>query len=153
MFLQLLHEVCLIRYGINTRELESTISLISRVLGIRVTFFDAEGRELKFQSLRKMTPYCIARRRDRKFEAGCFECDKKHLEAARASRKIQIYHCHDKLIEGIIPLYDNSDIYLGSIVFGQIRDSSIRRRGLTGKLARLYSKLPSFRYRASGRAS
>ena len=134
----------MIRFGINTRELESTISLIGRVLGIRVTFFDAEAEELKLHSLRKMTPYCMIRRREKEFEARCVECDKLHLEAARASRRIQIYHCHDKLIEGIIPLYDNSSIYLGSIVFGQIRDVRIQGKGLTKRLGRLYSQLPSY---------
>ena len=136
----------MIRFGINTKELESTISLISRVLGIRVTFFDAEGKELKFQSLRKMTPYCMVRRREKEFEARCFECDKLHLEAAKASRKGQIYHCHDKLIEGIIPLYDNSGIYLGSIFFGQIRDVRGHRKDLTARHGRLYSQLPSYSF-------
>lgn len=134
----------MIQFGINTNELESTISLIGRVLGIRVTFFDAEGEELKLQSLRKMTPYCMVRRREKEFEFRCVECDKLHLEAARISRKMQLYHCHDKLIEGIIPLYDSSGIYLGSIVFGQIRDVRIRRRDLNLQFDRLYSRLPSY---------
>lgn len=134
----------MIRFGINTRELESTISLIGRVLGIRITFFDAEAEELKLHSLRKMTPYCMVRRREKEFETRCIECDKLHLEEARFSRKMQIYHCHDKLIEGIIPLFDNSGIYLGSIVFGQIRDVRIQRKGLTKRLGGLYSRLPSY---------
>ncbi|MFZ2655954.1 MAG: helix-turn-helix domain-containing protein [Victivallales bacterium] len=134
----------MIRFGINTTELESTISLIGRVLGIRVTFFDAAGAELKLRSLRKMTRYCMVRRREKGFDARCFECDRIHLEAARASRKIQIYRCHDRLIEGIIPLYDKNGIYLGSIVFGQIRDVSLKRKDLAERLGRLYSQLPSY---------
>ncbi len=134
----------MIQFGINTRELESTISLISRVLGIRVTFFDSGGDELKFQTLREMTQYCTARRQDRGFNAGCIECDRRHLELAKASRKTQMYHCHDKLIEEIIPLYDYSNIYLGAIVFGQIRDSSVGRKDLRGKLKTLHISLPSY---------
>ena len=144
MYIPAFDEDGMIRFGINTKELESTISLIDRVLGIRVTFFDAEGEELKLQSLRKMTPYCMARRREKEFEAGCFECDKLHIEAAKASKKMQIYQCHDRLIEGIIPLYDSGGVYLGSIVFGQIRDERIRRKDLPAGLHRLYSQLPSY---------
>lgn len=134
----------MIRFGINTGELESTISLIGRVLGIRVTFFDAEGEELKLQSLRKMTPYCVDRRREKEFESRCIECDKLHLEEAKTSRKMQLYHCHDKLIEGIIPLYDSSGLYLGAIVFGQIRDVRLKRKELSGRFDTLYSQLPSY---------
>jgi AraC-like DNA-binding protein len=35
---------------------------------------------------------------------------------------VLIYHCHNGLIEGIVPLYDKRGIYLGAIVFGQLRD-------------------------------
>jgi AraC-like DNA-binding protein len=36
---------------------------------------------------------------------------------------VHVYHCHAGLLEGIVPLYDRHSIYLGSIVFGQLRDS------------------------------
>lgn len=134
----------MIRIGINTRELESTIALISKVLGIRVTFFDTEGEELDMPSLKQTTSYCSARRLESDFNAKCVECDNFHLQNARASRKIQIYSCHDKLLEGIIPLYDNSGIYLGSIFFGQVRDTCLLKKELPTKYSRLYSQLHSY---------
>ncbi len=136
----------MIRYGMNTKELDATISLISRLLGIRVTFFDADGRELEMKSLAKMTAYCEIRRRDKLFNARCVECDRVHLEKAKKSGETRIYHCHEALLEGIIPLCDIGGVYLGSIVFGQIRDKSVRRRNLPAKFARAYSLLPSFSY-------
>ncbi len=134
----------MIQFGINTRELESTISLISRVLGIRVTFFDADGEELKLQSLKIMTPYCTERRRATDFNGRCAKCDRKWLEFSRATKKMQVYHCHDKLIEGIIPLYGDGGIYLGAIMFGQIRDIGIRRKDMPTKFSKLYSTLPPY---------
>jgi len=134
----------MIRFGINTTELEATIALIGRLLGIRVTFFDADGDELPLASLREMTPYCDRRRRDPDFAARCRACDRQHLAAARRSGKTQVYRCHDGLTEGIVPLFDSGGVHLGAMVFGQIRDPARKPPALSAPLARLRARLPSF---------
>jgi AraC-like DNA-binding protein len=145
MYISAFHAgLSMIRFGINTKELEATIALIGRLLGIRVTFFDAEGEELPLASLRAMTPYCTLRRRDPAFDARCRACDRHHLAAARRFGKAQVYRCHDGLIEGIIPLFDGGGVHLGAMVFGQIRDASRKPGALPAKFARLRSRLPSF---------
>ena len=52
----------------------------------------------------------------------CTACDRFHLAEAKRLRDVHIYHCHAGLIEGMVPLYDRRNIYLGAIVFGQLRD-------------------------------
>jgi len=37
------------------------------------------------------------------------------------TKNVHVYHCNSGLLESIIPLYDKRKIYLGSIVFGQLR--------------------------------
>jgi AraC-like DNA-binding protein len=63
---------------------------------------------------------------------------------AKISRDVHIYYCHSGLLEGIVPLYDNRNIYLGAIVFGQLRD---RKQGapplLRGKARQLFLRLPT----------
>ncbi len=103
-------------------DLRQVMALLSRTLNIVVTFFDVQERELEDLNVRGMSDLCRCRRLDRDFDNACRDCDHQHLEVAKQAREIQIYHCHGGLVEGIVPLYDRTDLYLGAIVFGQLRD-------------------------------
>ncbi len=135
----------MLRYAIKTMELESTFSLLNRVLGVRITFFDADEKELPLESLKEMSPYCSEKRKNPEFNERCKLCDRQNIKRIKNQKAIQVYHCHHGLLEGIIPLYDKQDIYLGSIVFGQIRDVDRKMGGkLDARLARLLGQLPAY---------
>ena len=110
------------RYVMASGELDAIMNLLYRLLDIRITFFDLQARELSGFHIKAMSAYCAARRRNRAFQQRCITCDRVHLEEAKRIRDVLIYHCHNGLIEGIVPLYDKRGIYLGAIVFGQLRD-------------------------------
>jgi AraC-like DNA-binding protein len=110
------------RYEVAPRELDAIMSLLYRLLDVRITFFDMQARELGTLHIKGMSAYCAQRRRNRGFDQRCVACDRGHLEEAKRTRDVLIYHCHNGLIEGSVPLYDKHGIYLGAIVFGQLRD-------------------------------
>lgn len=126
------------------QELNAIMGLLYRLLDVRITFFDMQERELATFDIKAMSPYCAARRRRRTFNEQCMACDRTHLQEATRTRDVLIYHCHEGLIEGIVPLYDKRGVYLGAIVFGQLRDP--RRpapTGSDGDQRRLYRQLRS----------
>jgi AraC-like DNA-binding protein len=134
----------MIPYAIATREMDQVMSRLHRLFDIRITFFDMQAYELEVFHVKPMSPFCAALRRQRKPAAQCVQCDATHLAEAKRLRDVHIYHCHTGLLEGIVPLYDRRGIYLGAIVFGQLRDPL---RSPDPKwppaLKQLYRKLPS----------
>ena len=96
---------------------------LHRVLKVRITFFDMQGGEWSELSPGELSPYCSLRRQDAPFNQKCMDCDQHHLQESKGKSKLSVYHCHNGLIEGIVPLYDQDKAYLGYIVFGQIHDS------------------------------
>jgi YesN/AraC family two-component response regulator len=82
--------------------------------------------ELDYFDIKQMSPFChYYRTSNPDFESKCIECDRKHLLTSKRTGNVHVYHCHSGLLEGIIPLYDRHKIYLGAIVFGQLRDRDV----------------------------
>jgi AraC-like DNA-binding protein/ligand-binding sensor protein len=134
-----------LRYVVTTDELNRVMEHLYRILDIRITFFDMQGCEKEYFDMKEMSAYCARRRRDPEFHTRCVACDGEHLDMAKERRDVLIYHCHSGLLEGIVPLYNARNVYLGSIVFGQLRDA--RRRAPAGMSAahrKLYRKLPRY---------
>jgi len=132
-------------YAIATREMDQIMSRLHRLFDIRITFFDMQEHELEYFHVKPMSPFCTAFRREKENAARCVRCDKTHLAAAKRSRDVLIYHCHCCLIEGIVPLYDRHGIYLGAIVFGQLRDPAQTPHGTWSRsLKRLHGMLPPY---------
>ncbi|MHC4872825.1 MAG: PocR ligand-binding domain-containing protein [Planctomycetota bacterium] len=129
---------------IQTRDFKKIISLLNRLLDIRITFFDIEEAEHDYDEFNDMTPLCRYYRKDPANNKKCVECDSKHLTAAKKTRGIHIYHCHRGLLEGIITLYDKHQIYVGAIVFGQLRDKNVKFKSKDKKELELYSRLKSY---------
>ncbi|MFA5689768.1 MAG: PocR ligand-binding domain-containing protein [Kiritimatiellales bacterium] len=135
----------MLQYAIAAKEMDQIMSRLHRLFNIRITFFDMREHELEYFHVKPMSPFCTAFRRNKKRAQRCIECDREHLKEAKRLRDVHIYHCHCGLIEGIIPLYDRRNIYLGAIVFGQLRD--LQRKSYTGwppAFKQLYRKLPVF---------
>ncbi len=112
----------MLNYAIQTGKMNEIMELLFRVLNVRITFFDLQQSEVDHFNIKKMSPYCRNCRKDEAFNARCVNCDTEHLTQAKKLGSVHIYHCHAGLLEGIVPLYDRNGIYLGSIVFGQLRD-------------------------------
>ena len=110
-------------YFINTNEMNRIFELLNGVLKIRITFFDLQSNEVNALNIQESSAFCHKMRRNKDFNLLCEECDRKNLELCKLKRDVHVYHCHAGLLEGMVPLYKYNDIYLGAIVFGQVRDS------------------------------
>ena len=135
----------MLQYVIATQEMDQIMSRLHRLFDIRITFFDMQGHELEDFHVKPMSAFCQAFRRSKARSALCSECDRVHLEEAKRLADVHIYHCHSGLIEGIVPLYNRRGIYLGSIVFGQLRDRPQEvGTDWSPTLKRLYEQLPTY---------
>jgi AraC-like DNA-binding protein len=129
-------------FAIETDELDRVVSLASKVLDIRITFFDADLRELRHFHIKPMSGFCSALRRSKEMNARCEMCDREHIHAARETGRTAVYRCHAGLYEAVVPLHDTHRQFLGAIVFGQLR--AVRGRppkGLSAGLRRRWERL------------
>ena len=114
-------------------QLVELLGLLSRQLNIRLTFFDCAGNEHTSETGRPHSDFCLRHRReDPGFDARCVRCDQEHLAEARRTRREVIYCCHAGLLDGVVPLYSRRGLYLGGLVFGQVRreESSLPAEGM-----------------------
>jgi AraC-like DNA-binding protein len=134
----------MLRYVIETAALNEMLARLHRLFDIRITFFDLEGRELDYFDIKEMSPFCRRLRRSVARDRDCVACDRTNLEIAKGQRGMHLYRCHVGLMEGIVPLYDRRGIYLGAVVFGQLRPTGARPpASCSGRLAELYRALPA----------
>ncbi|HOX05173.1 MAG TPA: PocR ligand-binding domain-containing protein [Planctomycetota bacterium] len=132
-----------LRYIVEAAKLNEMLALLHRLFDLRITFFDMEAQELDYFDIKPMTPFCRRLRSSPERERACVTCDREHLEVAKGARKAHLYRCHVGLLEGIIPLYDGRGIYLGAVVFGQLRAPEGKPPAGCGRtLAGLYRRLP-----------
>jgi AraC-like DNA-binding protein/ligand-binding sensor protein len=132
-----------VQYAIATSEMNQIMSRLHRLFDFRVTFFDMQENELQYFDMKPLSPFCAALRKNPQMNERCCNCDRHHLAFAKRDRDVHIYHCHSNLIEGIVPLYDRRNIYLGSIVFGQLRDENHEEDGgWSAALKARYHSLP-----------
>jgi len=135
----------MIKYAIATQEMDQLMSRLHRLFDIRITFFDMQGRELEYFHVKPMSPFCRALRKNPAIDAQCNACDRFHLAEAKRLRDVHVYRCHSGLIEGIVPLYDRRNIYLGAVVFGQLRDQAHSPdEKWSAALTRHYNELPVY---------
>jgi AraC-like DNA-binding protein len=110
-----------------------------------MTFFDVQEHELDYFHVKPMAPFCALLRRRKEWAKACVRCDELHLEEAKRLRDVHIYHCHSGLIEGVVPLYNRTGVYLGAMVFGQVRDPAVDPRpGWSSALRQRYEELPAY---------
>jgi AraC-like DNA-binding protein len=133
------------KYDIESKELDNIMTLLRRIFDIRITFFDLREREIPYFHIKDMTPYCKTRRRDPEFHARCVKCDTGNLVIAKKTKAVHIYRCHDGLLEGILPLHNKQNNYLGAIVFGQLRELGAPvPAGIPAGFRELYRSIPEF---------
>ena len=110
----------MLNYTIRTDEMSHIMGLLSQVLDIPITFFDANDTEIDTLHFKEMSPFCRESRKEPAFFARCRRCDREHLGIAKRQRSVHIYRCHAGLLETIVPLEDRHGAYLGAIVCGQL---------------------------------
>lgn len=137
----------MLKYAIQTGKMNEVMELLFRVLDLRITFFDLQECEVDGFNIKEMSQFCRHFRRSAEFNTLCIKCDQEHLRTAKKTGNVHIYHCHAGLLEGIVPLYDRHRIYLGAIVFGQLRD----REKSYGKKSAAEKKFFSFSRESSHR--
>ncbi len=131
----------MLKYVVQTEKMNQVMNLLFRVLDIRITFFDLKESELDYFDIKQMSPFChYYRTTDPAFECECIKCDRKNLLIAKRTGNVHAYHCHSGLLEGIVPLYDKRKIYLGAIVFGQLRDKDKEYKYSSEKKRKLLEK-------------
>ncbi len=135
----------MIRTAIETKEMDQLMGRLHRLFDIRITFFDMQEHELGALPVKPMSSFCTALRRRKAQDLLCVACDHEHLGKAKQLQDVHIYHCHSGLIEGMVPLYDRRGIYLGAIVFGQLRDPQRKPdSSWNATLKKRYSQLPEY---------
>lgn len=131
------------RLSIQTQELNDVLHHLFRALDVRITLFDADDRELDLFDIKPMAPYCRMQRKELSFRKACTRCDAMHLSKARSDRRPHLYQCHSGLLEGVVPLRSGEGIYLGSVLFGQMRlEGTSPPPGMKRTLLKHYRMLP-----------
>jgi AraC-like DNA-binding protein len=126
------------KYAIESTELDNVMKILYRVFDVRITFFDLQEHEIDDFQIKEMSAYCKNRRKDADFESKCIECDTANLILAKKKRNVHIYTCHEGLLEGIVPLYNDNENYLGAIVYGQLKEKG---SPIPGNLPPLFKSL------------
>ncbi len=130
-------------YTAQREKLNEILGLLWRLFSIRITFFDMREEELDGLQVKPDSNYCRTRRASPDFDKACRRCDARHLSLAKERGDVLIYHCHHGLLEGIVPLYDRRGVYLGAVVFGQLRDRAKKAEGpMAESLRAAYDELP-----------
>ena len=131
-------------YDASFEELRNILALLSRMLDVTITFFDIQSQELKRLNVKGMSRFCSVCRENPAFDRACRLCDEQHLEESKSRREMLIYSCHCGLLEGIVPLYSRDGLYIGAIVFGQLRDAAAKNPpDVPAKALRLWDGLKS----------
>jgi AraC-like DNA-binding protein len=111
----------MLQYAIRGERVRQIFHMLNSLIGVRIVLYDTEDRLLAEFDVGRNSAYCRTLRKRRAFDQRCTECDRSHIRQARHGRRYLIYRCHNGLTEGIVPLHDERGLYLGALVFGQIR--------------------------------
>jgi len=133
-----------LRFTIHGKEVREILRRFAAVTNIRIVFYDPEGHKLDDYAGHEDYSYCRSLRRNPAFNRKCETCDAANLSLVRQGKEPHVYQCHHGLTEGIVPLYDREDRYLGSIAFGQIRAASRVPPGVDKALRSQFAELPIY---------
>ncbi len=89
------------------------------IAGVRVGFFDVDGREIVAHPANH-SPYCKEIRLSSAAQNECLKCDNVAYQHAKTSSEPYMYRCHAGLVEMVVPIKENNTL-LGFLMMGQIR--------------------------------
>ncbi len=102
--------------------LQNYLEILYKILGVIIDFVAADGSVFELYSQYQFSGYCAALRAATANSChGCGHCDRENLQAAIETKQVQCYCCHAGMTELIVPLFDESGTYIGSITSGQFR--------------------------------
>ena len=104
-------------------EVQSLIDHFAAVLDLRVTFFSADGRELRRGRHMRNSDYCAMVQQEIGTLKECLSMDTAKRAEAVAKRGIIDYRCHAGLREAIAPVFIH-DKLAGFLMIGQFRTGS-----------------------------
>lgn len=93
--------------------------VLQGLLGIIIDFAAPDGEMLKLSGGANFNPYCQYIRQSVSGNAACSQCDLKYAKDAELSRQELCYTCHAGLTDVMVPLFDRSGNYIGSVTAGQ----------------------------------
>lgn len=94
----------------------------TRLLGIRIVFFDADGEELNAGDNQDICDYCHMLRYDFSCSNLCRKWDRQNQIKARRTGKLNVYKCYSGMNEAVMPVTVEDEL-LGFIMIGQFRTS------------------------------
>jgi AraC-like DNA-binding protein len=101
------------------RLLHEYSDVLRGLLGIIIDFASPDGGMLKLSVGENFNPYCQYIRQSASGNAACSQCDIKYAKDAELSRRELCYTCHAGLTDIMVPLFDRSGSYIGSVTAGQ----------------------------------
>lgn len=93
--------------------------IIHKLLGVVIDFINAEGESLKLSKMRHFNPFCSMLRAQKSGFQACQDCDRRNANQASLKQCESIYKCYAGLSEIVVPLYNDSGTYIGSMTSGQ----------------------------------
>ncbi len=112
-------------FKFNIEKLEKILEDYHEVTGTTVAFFDTQFNRL-FYCPKNMTRFCDMIQGTPEGANRCATSDCKLLAKCLEERRPVIHRCHAGLVDAAVPIM-NGEVFIGFIVFGQLRDDSIQK--------------------------
>jgi ligand-binding sensor protein/AraC-like DNA-binding protein len=94
----------------------------TRLLDIRIVFFDAEGKEFNAGDNKDICEYCLMLRNELSCGRFCNQWDRKNQIKARQTGRLNVYKCYSGMTEAVMPVITEDEL-IGFIMIGQFRTS------------------------------
>jgi AraC-like DNA-binding protein len=134
------------------RDIQSMLNCFTKLLGIRIVVYSAEGEEISTGANRPDCHYCRLLKEQLGLADQCHTLDRKMQLQSAQEKKVIHYQCHGGMVECAMPLYVSAQI-VGYVMIGQFRISNempLNIRDLwtntigTGELEQAYREVPRF---------
>ncbi len=109
----------------NKAEIETVLSELSKVTGLRASLHDANYKEIAAYP-KDALPFCARVNSDEGEHKKCMQCDRDACERAIKDGSTVIYKCRFGLTESVSPLYNFGEL-TGFLMMGQVAESDDER--------------------------
>ena len=111
------------------KQLQEYSGIIFKLTGLVIDFISAEGETLRISRGVNFNPYCKMLRGSKTGKEACLQCDISNALRAANEKCPICYTCHAGLHEIVVPVYDDTGIYIGCMTSGQFHLSGTPRLG------------------------
>jgi AraC-like DNA-binding protein len=113
-------------------EVQRLFNHFTRLTGVRIAYFDPEGRPLRVGLQKPGTGFCACVRGRLGLNALCVTQDARKQRECALHRRTLTYRCHAGLYESITPVFAEGTL-LGYVMIGQIRGNALMHSTLRQK--------------------